>query len=214
MPTSHRQSEDVTVYEKSSQPVRTGSLIIWVQYASRSHGKVSYGVGRVGLPSAYQVDAEVGSSVYFETPDAGTFEIRVMRIFESDSDGAADFLVSGITPMPGILGGFAEGDPSNAPFSDEERERVEQSIEELRAEIRAKVDLKSAQLELLDSKLDQVRASIAVLGRRDWTWLLIGCLTSFTASAALESSVAKQLFQAASSAFSWLVSSTVRLIVG
>ena len=207
------QSEEVRVYEHSSNQSKLGSLIISIQSASALDGRVSFSVGRVGFPSARQTDTDVGSTVYFETPDVGTVEVRVIQVFVDAIDGA-DFLVSRVSPTPGVLGGFAEADPSNAPFSIEEQERVARSIEELRHEIRARLDLKPPQLALIECKLSELSESTVKLGRRDWVWLLIGCLTSSAVSAALSTSMAKQLFHAASSAFAWLVGSAFRLIPG
>ncbi len=163
-------------------------------------------VGRPGMPN---LDASftLGSAVLFETPE-GLYEVRLM----SASPTRANFLITQITPKPGLAAGFVEQDVENSRFTSDERVQITRSVKTIRLAMAQRTDLASEQLDYITRKLNEIDEASGRYGRKEWMNLVLGTLTSTAVQAGLESQTAKALFQAAGQALSWLYQGGLTLI--
>jgi hypothetical protein len=151
---------------------------------------------------------ETGDCVLFETPQTGVFEVRVLY----QNAVLVKLLVTQVSPQPGIAGAFISTDPSNAPFTENELKRVEQSIVAIRQLLIAQGELPREQVELLARKLDEIQDASNRLGRRDWINYVTGALTSVLVGAAFSNEARALVLTTFNSAFAWLFQNTVELI--
>jgi len=195
----------VVVKEHNSVHAKLGGLIISA-LRTTSDG-VDVVVGRPGLPNIER-GLRTGGAVLFETPDDGLFEVRLL----TSSANQAEFLITHISPRQGIAGGLVDQDPSNSPFTPSELAKIADSLQRIRLSLSRRSDVTPEQMDLISRKLDEMRAASERLGRKDWMNLAVGTLTSIVVTAALDREVAKALFQAASTALSWLFGMPLQLL--
>jgi len=194
----------VIIEERRSTQADLGGLILSAVQTRSDRAQIV--VGRPGFPNV-EATLTVGGAILFETPD-GLFEVRVM----STTINQVEVLISQISPMPGIAGGFVDKVPENTPFSTDELKRIASSLENIRLAMNERSDVTPEQLDFISRKLDEMQAASERLGRKDWMNLAIGTLTSIIVTAALASTVAKALLQAASATLSWVFGGIVKLL--
>lgn len=140
------QRATVNVLEKDSIIVEEFGVIISVQAIA---GDCRFVVGYPGLPNVPKT-AQTGDAVLIETPGHGIVEVRLLRQGFND----ADFLVTGVSPRPGLLGAFTTTDPQNTFFERAEQTKIAESIEEAKRAIHESLGLQSDQISLKNRKLD------------------------------------------------------------
>jgi hypothetical protein len=193
------------VHEHNSAHVKLGGLIISARRTSSE--RVDIVVGRPGLPNV-EKSLKTGEAVLFETPDTGLFEVRLLAGYATQ----AEFLVSQISPRPGIAGGLVDQDASNSAFTPAELAKIAESLDRIRLELSARSDVTPEQLDLISRKLDEMQTASERLGRKDWMNYAVGTLTSLAITAAFDREVARALFQAAGTALSWLFGAPLQLL--
>lgn len=193
--------ETIEVSENDSEYMESTGLVLSVRTA---FGKESDVV--IGYPGLQNEKRRIftGDSVLYEAP-TGTFEVRVLK----QNTNMVRFLVTQLTPNPGIAGAFTSSDPTNTMFSDEEIRKIAESIEQTKESIRNTSEIQAEQLDLVYKKLDEIADASTRLGRKDWINYVAGAITSTCASAAFAPDVTKDIFLALNSSFSWLFNSTV-----
>ena len=115
------KSETVQVRPGASGRVEFSRMIISLRYTTSATCEAI-----VGYPGLQNVQKELrnGDAVLYETPTEGVLEARVISL----SGQSVEFLITQVSPRPGLLAGAVDSDPNNAPFTDVERARIEQSI--------------------------------------------------------------------------------------
>jgi hypothetical protein len=194
----------IIVNEHDSTQSKVGGIIVSAATTSSLEAKLV--IGRPGFPNLESM-LRVGGAVLFETLD-GLFEIRVM----STNSSYVRLLITHLSPRPGIAAGLIDTDQSNALFSAEELRRIASSLDQIRLTMSSRSDVTPEQLEFISRKLDEMRSASERLGRKDWLSLAIGTLTSIIVTAALETTTARALLEAASAGLSWLLGSGIRLL--
>jgi hypothetical protein len=164
-------------------------------------------IGYPGQPNVKQ-KLTVGDAVLYETTDGGILEVRATALHGT----SAEFTVTEVAPRFGLGAGIVGDDPTNLPFTEAERERIAESIKEVKAELAASGRHTAEQLSLINRKLDEIAAASERLGRKDWLNYVAGSLTGLCISAAFAPDVTKSLFQAVNSAFSWLFNNAPALL--
>ena len=187
----------VSIAEGTSGHPDIGNLILSVRTTYPSRCEVV--IGRPGQPNVLET-MKLGETVLYETPDDGIIEVRLVGL----SVSRADFLLSQVSPRPGLAAGLLVDDPSNLPFSEVERTRISESISNLNDQLKKSGDFTETQLNLINRKLDEIDSASQRLGRKDWFNYVAGTLTTLCISAAFAPEATKSLFQALNTAFSWL----------
>ncbi|MDH5553019.1 MAG: hypothetical protein OEX82_06765, partial [Nitrosomonas sp.] len=164
-------------------------------------------VGSPGLPNSVQT-MYTGDATLFETTNDGMFEVRLL----SSGMLEAEFLITQVTPRLGISGGFVSDDPNNSCFSSVEIEQIDNSIKKLQIDVSCSSIYSSAQIELINRKLDDISEASKRLGRKDWMNYVAGTLTSLCVAAAFSPEAAKELFKAVNDAFLWLFNNALCLL--
>lgn len=195
----------ISVWDKNSMQLEVGQLIISVKHVGVSDAKVV--VGRPGFPNVQDV-LSVGDALLFETHE-GLFEVRIMTM---TSFKYVDFLITQISPKPGILGGLVDKDPNNTVFTDDEIKKITSSIEEIKVSISKMSDITSEQFHFISRKFDEINDASKRLGRKDWMNLVVGILTNTIISLALNQNTAKTMFQVANTALSWVLGGMIKLL--
>ena len=199
------ESVIVRVSEHSSERVKSVNVIISVRDVFPPSCEVV--VGHIGLPSSSH-DMSVGDTVLFETPSSGMVEIRVMSMDTID----VEFMVSSISPRPGIAGGFVDDDQGNSPFTPAELEKLEKSISSAEEELGQLPSVTPEQISIISRKLDDLQVASQRLGRKDWLNYTAGVLTSVCISAAFPPELSGALFRLVGSAISWLFDNALVLL--
>ena len=171
-----------------------------------SPGAYDITVGFPGTPNERR-RMFTGDAMLYETL-AGTFDIRVL----TQNANWVRFLVTHISPRPGIGGAFVTSDPSNAPFTQQELEKIALSVDQVKDEVSAQSEMLPEQIALIHKKLDEIKDASTRLGRKDWTNYVAGAITSTCASAAFAPDVTVRIYSALNSAFSWLFSNALQLL--
>jgi hypothetical protein len=96
----------------------------------------------------------------------------------------------------------------NAPFTTPEEIRVAQVIHELKEHLLRTVELSADQLKFIEARLGHLEDAAGRLGRKDWTTLAMGALTSIIIGTALPPDSARELFSLAGRLLSWIVEVT------
>ncbi len=198
-------NETIKVAENNSVRLDTSGLILTVRHAYGNHSEIV--VGYPGLPNETR-SLETGDALLFETPDAGIFEVRVF----SQSVSGVTFLITHISPRPGIAGAFVTSDPSNTPFTPEELNKISVSLRQVTSMLESKAEMLPEQIALIQKKLGEIESASQRLGRKDWINYVAGAITSTCASAAFAPEVTKNIFVSLNSAFSWLFSNALLLL--
>jgi len=201
------QVEELRVPEQSSKDSRIGQLVI--SAPDILNGRVDLVVGRAGYPNVGK-NLRAGGAILFETPDAGLLEVRVLHV--TSAPDTVTVRISRVSPRQGIAAGFVDHEPDNAPFNQQELLRIKNSLSAVSNAVAERSDLTSAQLDLIDRKLDDMAAAAARMGRKDWINLAIGQLTNLIVTAAFGAEVGKFLFSAVGRALSWLVGETIKYL--
>lgn len=182
--------------------------MIW--FTALEDGVASITVGRPGVPN-FETQLRISEAVYYETPDEGIIEVRLMGYEHELVDGAGIMLTQ-IGPGKGMMAGFSDQDPENSAFSDGEIERIRGSVSRVQERLNELGGLSSEQVEILTRKLDDIAEASTRMGRKDWKALAVGSLTSVIVNSAIETEQAKQFFEIVSSALSWLYETGIQLI--
>lgn len=95
----------------------------------------------------------------------------------------------------------------NAPFTTEERKRVQASMDAVYEESVRTQRLNKRQTELLLSSIEEIKIATARLGRRDWLMFTLSTLAGVATSAAFSLEVTKALVQATTAAIGWVTGS-------
>ncbi|HEV3456075.1 MAG TPA: hypothetical protein VHG32_05915 [Thermoanaerobaculia bacterium] len=93
----------------------------------------------------------------------------------------------------------------NAPFTTPEKIRVVQVIHELKQHLLLTTELSASQLKFIEARLGHLEDAAGRLGRKDWTTLAMGALTSIIIGTALSPDSARELFSLAGRLLSWIV---------
>jgi hypothetical protein len=149
-----------------------------------------------------------GDIVLFESPNDGMFEVRLL----THNYTGAEFLISQISPRPGLVGGFVSDDPNNSPFSSDELARIAESVTQIRFKLDQLDTFLPEQIALVNRKLDEIEAAATRLGRKDWINYVVGVLTSISVSAAFTPEASKALFSSVGTAFEWLLNNAIIML--
>ena len=198
------KSIEIEINDANSKHLESSNLIISARNCMGSQSVIV--VGFPGLPNEER-KLHTGDAILYETPN-GTYEVRVL----SQNSLSVRFLITQITPMPSIAGAFNTDDPSNTPFSEQELQRISSSIEEVKSEISTNPTIQPEQIELVLSKLDEIKDAAQRLGRKDFITFTAGAITSTCISAAFSPAVTKSILLAINSKFSWLFTSAMLLL--
>jgi hypothetical protein len=196
--------EKYTVMSRDSTQSELGHLIITLRHTDGDVARII--VGRPGMPNVVK-DLRLGNAVLFETPDEGTFEVRVLTL----TSNYAIVLVTRVSPHLGILAGLTDIDPNNLPFASIEIEQIASSIDNIKRKI-LHMDIEPEKLDLISRKLDEIQEASHRLGRKDWINYVIGALTSSMMTAALNSEAASAIFKIANENLSWLFHQALQLL--
>jgi ElaB/YqjD/DUF883 family membrane-anchored ribosome-binding protein len=99
----------------------------------------------------------------------------------------------------------------NSPFSVEERNRIQASLEQIKKEMITTRMLTVDQTKILVERLDYLVDASSRLGRKDWIVTAMGAVIGVVVQAALSSNTTTLLLQAADQALGWLVALTAYL---
>ena len=198
------KTQTIEVLGNNSGQLDSMGLILTVRNALGNESDIV--VGFPGLTNATR-RAYTGDALLYETP-VGTFDIRILY----QNSTKVRFLVTQLSPTPGIGAAFDFSDPTNRQFTPEERERIASSLENAKLELASTPTISRAQIDLIHQKLDEIKEASTRLGRKDWINYTIGALTSMCSSAAFAPDVTKNIFPSVNSAFSWLFANALLLI--
>lgn len=198
-----------TIYLSERGSAQTGIANLIISARSQHYSCVEIVVGSPGMANITK-ELYVGDTILFESIDDGILEIRLMSIASGES--GIRLLVTQISPRPGLRGALIDEDPLNSFFTDDELERIESSINEVKKKLGSLDDIKPEQVDLIDRKLDDIISASSRMGRKDWITFITGTLTNLTISAAFSPAVSKFLFGSVSAALSWLFDNALKLI--
>lgn len=199
------KQERIEIREGDSHIFEIGRIIVTVKEISQKAAGLV--VGRPGLPNA-QASLETGGVTLFETPD-GLYEVRLLQV---RGVTYANILLTEIVPRPGLAAGYVEQDASNAPFTHSELKRISQSLDLVREEIEKREEFNAEQIAYIRHKLSEMREGAQRFGRKDWINWVVGTLTSIVLNASIDTSAGKILFNTVSSALSWVVDGSIKLL--
>ena len=100
---------------------------------------------------------------------------------------------------------------SNDLFTNEEINKIQSSIGEIKEYVLATYNLTDSNKVFLENKLNYLIDSSNRLGRKDWIIILIGIITNIVMSLSFSPDTAKDFFIVVSKAFDWLGTYTVLL---
>ncbi|MCA3929022.1 hypothetical protein [Vibrio vulnificus] len=195
----------IKLKEKTTELIEESGLFITLKQCYSTSCNIALGYS--GLPNEHS-ELDIGDTVLFQTPSEGMFEIRLMDL----TSVSANFLLSQISPQPGLIAGTDSQSQENSSFTASEVERIEHSIGLLKDSIGKKTEFTSEQVNLIHKTLDDIKDASNRLGRKDWINYTAGLLTSVAVSAAFTDDARHVLFSAANSAFSWLFSNAFALL--
>lgn len=201
--------EHVTVKEQDSTLTSNGGLVVSMikgYYDDKRDARAEIAIGAPGLRNI-TASVVLGDALLIETPQ-GLFEFRVLRM----NSMFVEFLLTRLDGRPGLRAGLVEDDIDNRRFTADEARRIGQGIAQIRSTVRDSPDIAPEQLEFISRKLDEMQAAADRLGRKDWIHFAAGFLSNIVVTLALSPGAAGTLFKAASSAFSWLFSGSLRLV--
>ena len=196
------KSTTLNIFENSSVQSELGTLIISVRTTYGNHCEVV--IGSPGTPNVVQ-DMKTGDAVLFESPTEGILEVRALNM----NTARAEFLVTQVSPRPGLMAGLTDEDPNNLKFTVTERRQIADSLNRVRSEIHKLQNISQEQVDLISRKLDEMNMASERLGRKDWINYVIGTLTSIGISAAFAPDTMRAVFHSVNAAFTWLFNSPV-----
>lgn len=199
------KDEIIAINEKSTGRVSFAKVLVSLRQTSGLDCEVL--VGYPGLPSVIK-RLRTGDAVLFESPNDGVLEVRVMSV----ASLSAEFLVTQVSPRPGLAAALTNDSPHNAAFTPEERAQIKESLSAISTAIETRTDVAPEQIDLIRRKLDEIHEASGRLGRKDWINYVAGSLTSLCISASFSPEVTKALFHAANGAFSWLFRSALAML--
>lgn len=195
----------VVIQEGNSGRVSFSHLIISLRYVTPQECVAAFGYP--GLPNVLEKLCN-GDAVLYETPTEGVLEARVFSL----SNHSVEFLVTQVSPRPGLLAGATSADPNNSPFNEQELVRIQQSIVLIKDQLQCSSSFVPEQFGLISRKLDEIQEASRRMGRKDWINYVAGSLTTVCASAAFAPEVTKGLFRIINNAFTWLFANAWSLI--
>jgi len=95
-------------------------------------------------------------------------------------------------------------DTENTPFAPDEIKRIAAGLEEVKAQLRAQVDLDTRQVAAIEEGFAALIAAAQKIGRKDWSLMLGGVVLGVIANAALPPEAVKGLFHIVGQVFRWL----------
>lgn len=201
------ENTNVTIRQDSSESVEFADLVLSVRKTRPNFSACDVVIGSPGLPNISQ-EMKTGDALLYETPSIGVVEVRVMSI----NVAQASFLVSHVSPRPGIAGGFIDDDPNNSPFTAAELAEVTKSIKRIQADLTQLPNVTTEQIDIISRKLDDIQAASQRLGRKDWMNYVAGTITSICVSAAFAPETTKSLFKLINTAFRWFFDNALVLL--
>jgi len=93
----------------------------------------------------------------------------------------------------------------NSMFSSPERERLSQSLNEIRAYLVSTHSVSAGSNKLIEERLRYLEQAAGRVGRKDWMNLAYGALINIVVGAAFAPSVAKDFLRLAGSALAWII---------
>jgi hypothetical protein len=96
-------------------------------------------------------------------------------------------------------------DNNDAIFSNEERIRIAQNINEIKQYLLSTQSFSTEQKQYLDGRFDYLVAASERLGRKDWILLAVGTLTNIIIGMALMPDIARELFRIAGAVLKWVL---------
>ncbi len=98
-----------------------------------------------------------------------------------------------------------EEDEDNTRFTPTERQRIADTLDEIKDQLAATYDLQAEQIEVIRESFARLIAAAERLDRRDWKAVFVQALLGIAIKAALTSPVATALVHAAFQGFRWLL---------
>ena len=188
--------------------ISSSGLVIVTHRGQTQAGLHRLTIGSPGLPNLTR-NVELGEALIFETATDGMYEVRLIGMGEHEQ---VFFLLTQITPSFGLSAGFSTDDPSNAPLTKEEIDRITTSIESVKSTIKEQCNITDEQHSILSQKLDEIMLASSRMGRKDWLMYTAGTLTSLCITAAFAPDLSKAIFSQVSSALAWLFQNSLRFI--
>lgn len=199
------KNELVLIQKGNSGRVSFSHLIISLRNVTQKECVAAFGYP--GLPNVLEKLCN-GDAVLYETPTEGVLEARVFSLFND----SVEFLVTQVSPCPGLLAGATSADPNNSPFNDQELVKIQQSIVLIKDQLQHSSTFVPEQFGLISRKLDEIQEASRRMGRKDWINYVAGSLTTVCVSAAFAPEVTKGLFQIINNAFTWFFANAWKLI--
>lgn len=202
------RKETIQIQTTKSGSVSFSHLIVSLKNLV-AYARCSTVVGYPGLPNV-KAQMELGDAMLYETTENGILEVRATAIHSS----AVEFTVTQVSPRLGFGAALATSDPNNLPFADDERLRINESIDNVKANLQESGKYMEGQLSLIYRKLDEIYDASGRLGRKDWVTYVAGSLTSLCISAAFSPDETRSFFGTVNSAFSWLFTNATVFLLG
>jgi hypothetical protein len=102
-------------------------------------------------------------------------------------------------------------DERNTPFSAEEIKRISAGLEEIKQLLLKDRGFSDEMLQRVDAKFNHVKQALTRMGRKDWVFMLIGCLVTILSGGAFAPSAAREVFRFVAEVFSWLIHTQLSL---
>ena len=94
---------------------------------------------------------------------------------------------------------------ANTPFTADEKRRITQGLDEIKAQLAAQHELSEQQLTAIDKGFAALKAASERVGRKDWVLMFGGMLMGIIGSAALPPETVRGLFHIVGQVFQWLL---------
>jgi len=195
----------IDISGNSSKEIKNTHLIISVKTIRDNSSMIV--VGYPGMKNTIK-NMEIGDTLLFETPEDGIYEVRVMTILYN----SVTLLISQISPKIGLMGGYVTDDPLNSNFTNDEKSKIKESIQNTKNNLSKNQNISKEKLDLIYKKLDDIQNASERLGRKDWINYVAGSLTSLSISASFSNETRIFLFQTLNTSFEWLFNNAMRLI--
>ena len=189
-----------------SKKVGIGGIVIGTLSSHEQSAKIVIGVP--GLPNLTK-ELCLGDAVLYETPIDGIFEIRAVKLEKSYGPY---LLITRVSPRMGLTASFESNDKFNTQFFDDEISKIYGGLKLAGQNIAERTDITSAQLELINRKLDEIATASKRLGRKDWVMFVAGSLTNLCTTTALSPDVTAAVFHAVNQHLGWVFQNAIKLI--
>lgn len=113
---------------------------------------------------------------------------------------------------PNLTASAMDDTEDNTLFSEDERVRISQSLNEILDYMRTAHQLEQHQLAAIEGRLRYLQQASERLGRKDWINMAIGVLTSIVVQVALPQDAARDLLRFAAKVLEWVIRSGPALL--